>query len=323
MPLKWILLIFTTLISMALSLGLGSSQIGFNDVWQCLFSECQSPIKHAVIHEIRLPRILVGFIAGAGLAVAGSLLQNTTRNPLADPYLFGIVSGAGLGATLGSVLFADANLGLPFMAFMGAAFSIVLVLAVVSSSRQRKLEHMLLAGVAVSFMLSAMTSFTLYFGDAFATNRVIFWLMGSLARAEYQALYFMAPVLIIALVLAMAFARQLDALLLSDENAKTLGIKVEWLRIGVLIICAALTAVIVAYCGGIGFVGLMIPHMIRPFFGVTTTKLLFAVALSGGIFLVWVDVVARTALGSQEIPLGVITSAIGSIFFLILMRRMR
>ena len=178
------------------------------------------------------------------------------------------------------------------------------------------------AGVAVSFLLSAITSFILYFGEAFASNRVIFWLMGSLSRADYGALQWSLPVIAVCLTIALIFSRQLDALLLSDESAKTLGVNVDRLRLLSLVLCAAMTAVIVSYCGGIGFVGLMIPHIVRPFFGLTTAKLLIGAGVVGGCFLIWIDVFSRTIISGQEIPIGVITSVIGSLFFLMLMRKM-
>ncbi len=146
-----------------------------------------------VIWQVRIPRVLVALVAGMGLAIAGAILQNTTRNPLADPYLFGIVSGAGLGATIANVLLANTSLGgqidiaLPLAAFLGALFAITIVVFI--AKLLQRMEQLLLAGVAVSFMLAAVTQFILYFGEPFATNRVIFWLMGSLSRVEMSNFY--------------------------------------------------------------------------------------------------------------------------------------
>lgn len=317
------LLIALVLVTLILSLGFGVTEVDHQAVWKCLTSSCEKSIYETILYDIRLPRVLLGFLAGFGLAIAGALMQNVTRNPLADPYLFGIVAGAGLGATLASLLPASIHfITLPLAAFIGALAAVTLVLTVIVNNNWRRVSHLLLAGVAVSFLLSSITSFILYMGEAFSSNRVVFWLMGSLSRADNTALLWIFPVILISTLIAFALARQLDALLLSDESAKTLGVKVDRLRIIILVICAASTAVIVAYCGGIGFVGLMIPHIVRSFFGITTTKLLIGSGLLGGCFLVWVDVIARTALDGQEIPIGVITSAMGSIFFLMLMRKM-
>lgn len=315
-------LIIVVCLSMMLSMGFGTAELGYQSVWQCLVNECQRPIYQTILWDIRFPRVLMGFLAGFALASAGALMQNVTRNPLADPYLFGIVAGAGLGATLSGLLPEHLQaISLPLAAFLGALCAVSIVVVVLMGNNWRRVEHLLLAGVAVSFLLSAFTSFILYFGEAFASNRVIFWMMGSLARADYYALSWIIPVLLICLVLALIFARQLDALLLTDESARTLGVNVDKLRLLALIVCAAMTAVIVSYCGGIGFVGLMIPHIVRPFFGLTTAKLLLSSGLVGGCFLIWVDVVARIIVPGQEIPIGVITSVIGSLFFLFIMRK--
>lgn len=318
-----LLLLFLVLFSFLFSIGFGVSEVDHLVVWHCLVNQCEQNVYATIVYDIRLPRVILGFLAGSGLAIAGALMQNVTRNPLADPYLFGIVAGAGLGATLASLLPESIQfISLPLAAFIGALTAVSLVLVVIVNNNWRRAEHLLLAGVAVSFLLSSITSFVLYMGDAFSANRVIFWLMGSLARADHWALMVIFPVILIATLLALSISRHLDALLLSDESARTLGVKVERLRILVLVICAASTAVIVSYCGGIGFVGLMIPHIVRSFVGITSGKLIIGSGILGGCFLVLVDVVARTALSGQEIPIGVITSAMGSVFFLLLMRKM-
>jgi len=300
----------------------GPADITVKQLMTCLVSHCQSQVTDVVIWQVRIPRVLVALVAGMGLAIAGAILQNITRNPLADPYLFGIVSGAGLGATIANISLADnITVALPLAAFLGALFSVIIVVFI--AKVLKSMEQLLLAGVAVSFMLASITQFILYFGEPFATNRVIFWLMGSLARVEMSNFYVIASILFIAIVAVFALHRQIDALLLGDESAASLGVNVDKLRLLMLGICAALTATIVAYCGGIGFVGLMIPHIVRQLIGVTTLKLIIGSALIGAIFLIWVDVIARSSLPHAEIPIGIITSALGSLFFLFIMYRSR
>ncbi len=318
----WGALTLMLILSVISAITFGPADIKSSELITCLISSCQSQVTNVVIWQVRIPRVLVALVAGMGLAIAGAILQNTTRNPLADPYLFGIVSGAGLGATIANISLADnLSIALPLAAFLGALFSVIIVVFI--AKVLQRMEQLLLAGVAVSFMLAAVTQFILYFGEPFATNRVIFWLMGSLARVEMSNFYVIASILLIAIFTVIAFHRQIDALLLGDESAASLGVDVDKLRLLMLGICAALTATIVAYCGGIGFVGLMIPHIVRQLIGVTTLKLIIGSALIGAIFLIWVDVIARSSLPHAEIPIGIITSALGSIFFLFIMYRSR
>jgi iron complex transport system permease protein len=317
----------------------GAADFSSTQLVQCITQGCQDPVNSMIFWEIRAPRVFVGFLVGAGLAVAGATLQNITRNGLADPYLFGVVSGAGLGASIATLLFDSKvaeqigllemfpnlsfSLALPFAAFLGALFSVFLVQILASKTFGSKTEHMLLAGIAVSFMLSALSHFLLFLGEPFAANKVIFWLMGSLARVESWYAWVMLPVVVVSVAILLLYGRHMDALLIGDENAKTLGVQVTRLRILSLAICAALTACIVSYCGGIGFVGLMIPHIVRTWLGVTSRIVTLGCVLLGGCFMVWVDVLARVALPNQEIPIGIITSAIGSVFFLIVMSQRR
>ncbi|WP_371185885.1 FecCD family ABC transporter permease [Thalassotalea maritima] len=311
------------LLSLFFAMGTGVSGVSYQQLFECL-NGCDTPLTQTILFDIRLPRVLTGFLAGFGLAMSGALMQNVTRNPLADPYLFGLVAGAGLGATLATLLPVSWQfLSIPVAAFLGALASITVVLVLLRQAHWHRVEHLLLAGVAVSFLCSAITSFILYMGDAFAANRVIFWLMGSLANHNKYAVVILVTVIVVSLLLSLALARQLDALLLSDESAQSLGVDVKRLRVIILLSCAAMCAVIVAFCGGIGFVGLMIPHIVRHFFAKTTAKLIIFSGLIGGSFLVWVDVLARTLLDGQEIPIGVITSLLGSVFFLILLRQMK
>ncbi|MDX3773996.1 iron ABC transporter permease [Chromatiaceae bacterium AAb-1] len=310
--------------SLLLSINIGSVALGWSQITEVLlFSAQADPLTEVIIWQVRFPRLLCAMLAGAALAVCGALLQNVSRNPLADPYLFGLMSGAGLGATIVSLWLPQAVLGMAAGAFIGALAAVLLVFTVCAGQNWRRIEITLLAGVAVSFMLSALSSFMLYFADPFAANKVIFWLMGSLSRTDWFSVLLIAPGVFVALLLSFIWRRQLDALLLSDETAASLGVNISRLRLGVLVLTAAVTACVVSQCGGIVFVGLMIPHIVRYLFGVTSVRLLSASAIIGALFLLWVDNIARSVLDAQEIPLGVITSVIGSIFFLVIMRQRR
>jgi iron complex transport system permease protein len=315
--------ILALLVSMLASLTLGSAAISLSDIVMVFLAQDVATLADTIIWQIRLPRLLCAMLVGAGLAISGAILQNASRNPLADPYLFGLMAGAGLGATVVSIVLPEHLISVALGAFCGALFAVALVFVVCAGQQWRKVEVTLLAGVAVSFMLSAVSSFILYFAEPFAANRIMFWLMGSLSRTDWYSVMVIAPVFLLVLLLALALRRQLDALLLSDDSARTLGVNTVQLRLILLLATALLTACIVSQCGGIAFIGLMIPHLVRHFFGVTSVRLLLGSAVVGALFMIWVDNLARTVLPQQEIPLGVITSLLGSVFFLLLMRRQR
>ena len=282
------------------------------------------PLARDIFWQLRLPRVLLAGLAGAALAVCGALLQLLSRNTLADPYLFGVVSGAALGATLSSLWLP--TLALPVAAFAGALFAILLVLALARQAANQGMQSvstLLLTGLAVSFFCSAVASLLLYQADSFAANRIIFWLMGSLSQADWPAVQLLAVTLVVTLLLCAMGRRQLAALTWSDEMAQSLGVAVQRWRLLLLLLCAVLTAVVVAYCGGIGFVGLMVPHLVRRLIGRQALPLLLGSAVCGAIFLIWVDSAARTVLAPQELPLGILTALCGSIFFLLLLSRRR
>ncbi len=330
-----LIFVIFALLTPLLATGFGAVHLSVEQVWQSLLGGGQD-LTSRIVLELRLPRILLAFIAGAGLALAGAALQLATRNPLADPYLFGISSGASFGAicvmTLlggsfsgllsGSEILSGAwlsQLTLPVGALLGSALSVLLVFSMSGGGYQ--IERILLSGVAVSFMFAALGSLLLYFSEPQAAAAVLFWTLGSFARASWAGLWLPALAVAGGFAVLLALKRSLLALLGGDETAHTLGIKVPFLRMGILLLCSLMTAVLVATCGGIGFVGLMIPHIVRLL--VPGVQSLWLTALAGGVFMVWVDVLARTLLDNQELPVGVITSALGSLFFLYVLRRRR
>ena len=323
-------LAFLAVISIISALAIGAADISISQVVQMLWyssansaSQEQAYISQ-IIWQLRMPRTLLAFIAGGGLALAGLLLQTVTRNPLADPYLFGISSGAMVGVVIFMALAGTTSavagvLSLSSAAFVGALVAMAILLLVAGSALGRQVESMLLAGVALSFLFSAITSVTLYWSDPQVISAVIFWTMGSFARVQWSQLWLPLMLLITTLGAVLVFRRQLSALLLGDESAVTLGVNVVKFRLVMLLLSSLLTASLVAVCGGIGFVGLMIPHIVRLFVSQANNSHPIAVCLLGGIFMVWVDVLARSLLANQELPLGVITGLLGSGFFLGLM----
>lgn len=311
------LLVFSIL-SFLMAIQWGAAALSLRDVMGCLTGQCESPVTSSILWQIRIPRVLMAFLVGAGLACCGAVLQTATRNPLADPYLFGIVAGAGLGVVVANLIFPSIQLALlPFAAFGGAFLAVMFVLAL--ARYFFRVEMILLAGVAIAFMFGALTQLLLYVGEPFASNRIIFWLMGSLSNASFTQIAILFPLLLSGFVMVLLSHRQLDALLLDDDTATTLGVNVPLMRLLLLLGCALITAVIVSFCGGIGFVGLMLPHIVRFLLGGTSARLLVGCFFVGGVFLMWVDVLAKELLSGQEIPIGIITSAIGSLFFIGLM----
>ncbi|MBB1309956.1 MULTISPECIES: iron ABC transporter permease [Pseudoalteromonas] len=312
--------LFFALSSIFIALSFGAAASKFIDVYHSIIGQGDDSFIARIIWQLRMPRTLLAFLAGSGLAIAGLILQTVTRNPLADPYLFGISSGASFGVVCFMTLTGvSAGITMSAAAFVGSLLTMLLLVFIAGRAGRGQVESMLLAGVALSFLFSAFTSLLLYFSDPQAITAILFWTLGSFARAQWSTLWLPALVIISCTVLMMGFRRQLNAMLLGDESAATLGIPVQRFRLLMLVLSSLITAVLVAMCGGIGFVGLMIPHIVRFFVSQGTITGLIMTALVGGIFMVWVDVLSRVLLANQELPIGVITSAIGSIFFLSLL----
>jgi len=310
------------LLSLVAALTIGAANLDVADVFASLFGLAgeNSSLTHSIVWQLRMPRSILAFVAGGGLALAGLILQTVTRNPLADPYLFGISSGASFGVVVAmAVTGVTLTFYLSVAAFLGALLAIVLLLLIAGFSRNQQVESMLLAGVALSFLFSAFTSLLLYWSDPQAVTAILFWTLGSFARADWSSLWIPVSVVLVCLVFMLAQQRRLTALLLGDESAVTLGINVSQLRILMLLLSSLLTASIVALCGGIGFVGLMIPHIVRFFINQGHRWSYAVTALVGGIFMLWVDILSRIVLPNQELPIGIITAAIGSVFFLTLL----
>lgn len=274
---------------------------------------------------IRTPRVLLGGIVGAGLAVVGVSMQAIVRNPLADPYILGTSAGASVGAVsvlmLGFDIFPPYSLSIA--AFAGALISFLLVMILSHSGGRISPTRFILAGVATAYILSAITSFILFMGDERAVVAVVFWLLGSVAGAKWELLTLPALALFIGVTVLVLKARSMNALLAGEETATTLGVDTQKFRIQLLAITALLTGVLVAIAGPIGFVGLMMPHIVRLIVGTDHRRVLPASLLCGAIFMIWVDVGARTVVHPQELPISVITALVGAPFFLFLLGRSR
>jgi iron complex transport system permease protein len=315
-----------TLFSIFFSTTLGSVDLSLSQVLKSLFvctdnnSSCGvEPLYQRIVWEIRLPRILMAFLTGAGLSITGAILQSVTRNPLADPYLFGISSGASLGAVLAISTISGAIVSITVGALLGGFFSVFLMLALAGNAAL-KVERLLLSGVAVSFMLGAFTSLVVYYSDPETATTLLFWMMGSFSNSSWQQLPLPLITIVVGLALFILYRHWINAIQAGDEGAYTLGIPVSRLRLLMLIVCSMITAVLVAHVGGIGFVGLMVPHICRFIVGSQLYKVLPMCIAVGGSFMIWVDVVARSILDQQVLPVGIVTSAIGSFFFFVILK---
>ncbi|EPF1073934.1 FecCD family ABC transporter permease [Salmonella enterica] len=303
----------------------GATEITFSDILNSLVpgNSRVSPVIRSVILELRLPRVLAGILTGAGLALSGALLQTATRNDLADPFLFGLSSGASAGAVWVITRVGD-KLGdwtLPVAAFSGGIISAVTVTALFIYHSHRGTSTLVITGLAVSFLFSALTSYLIFTGDQRAAASILFWSLGGLGLARWDNL----PLLIAGIVLIAAFIavrwKDFDALLTGEQTAYTLGINVTRLRCEIFVCCALTTSSLVALTGVIGFVGLMVPHVARVAGGALHLRMLPLVALLGAITLTGGDILSRTLTPPQELPLGIITGGMGGAFILLMLLR--
>ncbi|WP_168582031.1 FecCD family ABC transporter permease [Gephyromycinifex aptenodytis] len=281
------------------------------------------PYLQQIFWELRLPRILLAALVGAGLSLAGVAIQGLVRNPIADPYVLGVSSGASIGAAF-VLLFGGplwlGNGAVTIAAFLTALGSMLLVYGLAQRNGTLEPLRLVLTGVVLSYVFSGVTSFLVFQGDPRAAQSVMFWLLGSFGRARWSSLLIPAVVVAFSSVILMIRGRQLDAMLTGDESATTLGVPVRRLRLELFLLTAALTAVMVAVSGAVAFVGLVIPHVTRLLIGSLHRRVYPVACLLGAAFMVLVDVAARSLAAPQEIPLGILTSVIGGPVFVLLMR---
>ncbi|MDT8854897.1 iron ABC transporter permease [Paracoccaceae bacterium Fryx2] len=281
--------------------------------------------REAIVWDIRFPRVLLAALVGAGLGLVGAALQAVTRNPLADPHLLGISSGAAFGAIL-ALLHTGLFLGLltvPLLAFAGALVAAMLVVGVVHLTGANGADRLVLAGVAVSFIVMAGANVLIFLGDPRATHTVVFWMLGGLGLAQWSHMVWPLAVLVPTGAWLWLRAPEMNAMSVGDETAATLGIAPARFRLQVFVAGALITGVMVAFSGIIGFVGLMMPHIVRLVMGGNNARVLPFSALFGAIFLIWADIIARVVMAPEDMPIGVVTGLIGGAFFVGLLARRR
>lgn len=317
--------------SMSIAVSVGAIGIPMQTVWGVLVNKLVPGVvtpdwsagREAIVWDIRFPRAILACCVGAGLAIVGASLQSVTRNPLADPHLLGISAGGAFGAIL-ALLHTGMFLGLltvPLMAFLGALGATMLVLAVSQFAVATSADRLILAGVAVSFIVMSLANVLIFLGDPRATHTVVFWMLGGLGLAQWSQLIYPLAVLVFCGIYLWLNASSLNAMTIGDETASTLGIPVARFRLTVFVVGALITGVMVAFSGIIGFVGLMVPHIVRLLVGGDYRRVLPVAAIFGAIFLLWADILARTVMAPDDIPIGIVTGLIGGIFFVWLLRR--
>ncbi|MEB5921691.1 iron ABC transporter permease [Franconibacter daqui] len=281
-------------------------------------------IHETVIWDFRLSRALVAACSGAGLAICGAVLQSLLKNALAEPYVLGVSAGASTGAVSVVVLGVGAGaVSLSAGAFTGA-FLAFLFVAVLTNGARGGNERTILAGVAASQLFNAITAYTISTSASAQQARdVMFWLLGSFSGVRWPEFQLVLVVVLLGLAVCLYYAKALDAFIFGDDAAASLGIPVGYVRLMLFAVTALMTATIVSMAGSIGFVGLVVPHVMRYFFGPLHRTLLVACAMMGAIFMVLADIVSRTAIAPQSLPVGVVTALVGVPFFAVILYRSR
>lgn len=316
-----------SVLSLVMATAWGSVSISVYEVvsvfWHRLLGGDTNRLQEAILLQIRLPRVFVAGLVGGALAVAGTVMQAIFRNPMADPGIIGVSSGGALGAVLAiftGLAFLHPLL-LPAMALTGASLSAILVYALATRQRRTPVATLLLAGIAVSSFLTALTSFLLSLTQNILVLReILFWIMGGLDGRGWQHVRIVFLPVLLGGAGLIAFARELNLLASgSEEEAASLGVEVEWTKRVLLLVTSIITGLAVAVSGVIGFVGLMVPHLTRLLVGPDHRILLPASFFCGAAFLIWADLVARTLFQAEELRLGIITAFVGAPFFLYLL----
>lgn len=332
--LTFIALLIGLVFSVMAAITFGNADISIKEVYSVIGYElfhmdslsafADGPV-HDIVWLIRFPRVLLGMAVGMGLSVCGVIMQAVVKNPLADPYVLGISSGASLGATLAILLGFGAMFGtnsVGVMAFIGAMATSFGVMFLANVGGRANAGKLILAGMAVSSVCSAFSSFILYIAnDKNGTAEVTFWTMGSLGGAKWETVAVIVPVILTGTLVFWTQFRNLNLMLLGDEVSITLGTDLHRVRTIYMILASLMVGFAVYSAGMIGFVGLIIPHIIRMLFGTDHRRMIPLSALLGALFLIWADVVCRIILKNAEMPIGIFVSLLGAPCFIYLMAR--
>jgi iron complex transport system permease protein len=307
-----IFIILLFVVCFVASVFLGSENLNFANLNQ---------LEKRILFDVRLPRICLGASVGASLALAGASLQSLLRNPLADPYLLGVSSGAALGTMLAFVFFANLEFVHPILAFIGASAATFMVYQMAKSKAGMNVERLALSGVIVTTLLSSIIVLFTSLLDATKLRSFTFWLLGDLSQGTKNGFYLVFISAVLGLLILFSQARALNLMMIGERDALDFGVEVERVRLIVFITSAFLVGVSVSSSGSVGYVGLIIPHLIRLSVGSDNRFVLPFSAIAGATFILFADTIARTAIAPRELPVGAITALIGAPMFIYLLKK--
>ncbi len=312
-----------------LAVAFGSADIAFVDVYTTIFSKLLPSLQipqettSIIIWKLRLPRVVMGLLAGIALGSSGAVMQVVLKNPLADPYMLGISSAAGFGASLAIIFEIGIFSGTYLIignAFVFSILSAVLIL-LLSGKRNSTPEKMVLIGLALLFFFQALTTMLQYFGDSDAVKAAVFWTVGDLGKSTWKSILISSPIVLIGVIILIWKSGDLNIMNSGDSCAKSLGVNVKRNRIIIMLVCSLMVATIVSFTGTIGFIGLVAPHLVRMAFGSDNKILIFASAIVGALLLVIADTIARTIISPVILPVGSVTAFLGVPLLLYLIMR--
>ena len=322
----WISLILLVVLLIAFSLGLsiGPTKSGMRSAFSALFSTNESDsVLYSIVWHIRLPRVLLATVVGATLSLGGLVFQALLRNPLAEPFILGISGGSAIGAIIGILLGLARFPGICFMSFLGSLATLALILVMSTGKSILRKDALLLSGVMVNAFCSAIIMFLISITQDARLHNIIFWLMGDLSAADLPQVVILGAILIPCFILVFVFSHSMNLLLMGKDMARTMGINIKAVTITLLIVTSFMVSATVSFSGLVGFVGLVIPHLLRLVLGPDHRFLVPACLFGGAAYLVLCDLLARTLPQQGEMPAGVITALIGAPLFIILLKKSR
>jgi iron complex transport system permease protein len=318
------LLLLLIFVAMFLGLSLGSTKTGLNEVLKSLLRrEEADPVLNTIIWNIRFPRVLLAALVGATLSLGGLVFQALLRNPLAEPYILGISGGSAIGAIIGILMGLSRFPGVSFISFMGSIATLLLLLVMSSGQSILKRDSLLLSGVMINAFCSAIIMFLISMTQDYRLHNIIFWLMGDLSMATIRQAVILTAMLFPCYILIFWLSHSMNLLLMGKEMAQTMGVNIKAVTVTLLLTTSFMVSATVSHCGLIGFVGLVMPHLLRLLFGPDHRVLVPACVMGGGAYMVLCDLLARTLPEQGEMPAGVITAIIGAPLFIFLLKRSR